>query len=288
MTIRIGISGWTYPPWRGVFYPKGLPQKNELAFAASQFRTIEINGTFYGLQRPESFSALVDATPDDFVFSVNGSRFITHIRRLQDPQTILANFLASGVLKLGRKLGPLLWQLPPNFRFDAERIESFLACLPHDSDEAAALARRHDARLAGRAYTKPGPHRALRHAMEVRHESFKTASFVELLRRYDVALVCADTVAWPRLGDVTSDFIYCRLHGSEELYASGYDPAAIEAWARRVDTWSRGGTPQDLDRCGPVARRRKRDVFVYFDNDIKVRAPHDARALGVALQMPVP
>jgi uncharacterized protein YecE (DUF72 family) len=284
MTIRVGISGWTYKPWRGVFYPKGLTQKNELSYAATQFGTIEINGTFYGLQRPESFSAWAEATPEDFVFSVKGSRYITHMRRLQDPPAVLANFLASGVLLLGKKLGPFLWQLPPNFRFDAERIEAFLACLPHDTEAAAALARRHDKRLAGRSATKPGPHRALRHAMEVRHESFKCAEFVDLLRRYEVALVCADTVEWPRLGDVTADFIYCRLHGSEELYASGYDRAAITAWAKRAATWSGGGTPKDLDRCAAIAPRRRRDVFIYFDNDMKVLAPHDARALCAALR----
>ena len=279
MTIRIGISGWTYPPWRGIFYPKKLAQKNELAYAANQFRTIEINGTFYALQKPQSFAAWAETTPEGFVFSVKGSRFITHMRRLREPQTLLANFLASGVLALGRKLGPFLWQLPPNFKFDPERIEAFLAVLPHDTDAASALARNHDKRLAGRALiTAPSPHR-LRHAMEIRHDSFATSEFIDLLRRYKVALVCADTVEWPRLADVTADFIYCRLHGSEQLYASGYDPPAITAWAARAKTWSTGGTPKDLDRCAPLAPRRNRDVFIYFDNDIKVRAPHDAKEL---------
>jgi uncharacterized protein YecE (DUF72 family) len=284
MTIRIGISGWTYPPWRGIFYPKKLAQKNELACAASQFRTIEINGTFYALQKPQSFAAWAAATPDDFVFSVKGSRFITHMRRLREPQTILANFLASGVLGLGAKLGPFLWQLPPNFKFEAERIEAFLAALPHDTDAASAIACNHDSRLAGRALIKaPAPHR-LRHAMEIRHDSFATREFIDLLRHYKVALVCADTVEWPRLADVTADFIYCRLHGSEQLYASGYDPPAIDAWAARAKTWSAGGTPKDLDRCGPLAPRKKRDVFIYFDNDIKVRAPHDAKELEKKLK----
>jgi uncharacterized protein YecE (DUF72 family) len=283
VTIRIGISGWTYAPWRGVFYPKGVTQKNELAYAASQFRTIEVNGTFYGLQRPESFTAWTAATPDDFVFSVKGPRYITHIRRLQDPQAMLANFLASGVFCLGEKLGPFLWQLPPSFHFDAERIEGFLACLPHDTEAAASLARKHDEKVAGRAYTKPGPHRALRHAMEIRHESFADPAFIDLLRHYKVALVCADTVEWPRLADVTADFIYCRLHGSEQLYASGYDPAAITPWAKRAKTWSGGGTPKDLDHLAKPAPRDARDVFIYFDNDLKVRAPHDAKALESAL-----
>ena len=284
MTIRIGISGWTYPPWRGVFYPKGLVQKNELAYAASQFRSIEINGTFYALQKPESFAAWAEATPNDFVFSVKGSRFITHIRRLQDPQALLANFMASGLLRLGPKLGPILWQLPPSFRYDPERIEPFLAALPHDTEQAAHLARQHDQRLNGRDWTQPGSHHALRHAMEVRHESFRDAAFVALLRHYKVALVCADTEAWPRLADVTADFIYCRLHGAEELYASGYDDAAIADWARRVRIWSAGGTPGDLDRLAAPAPKRKRDVFIYFDNDLKVRAPHDAKALEKRLE----
>jgi uncharacterized protein YecE (DUF72 family) len=282
MTIRIGISGWTYKPWRGVFYPKGLPQKSELAFAASQFRTIEINGTFYALQKPESFAAWTEATPDDFQFSVKGSRYITHIRRLQDPAALLANFMASGLLRLGRKLGPILWQLPPTFRYDPARIEPFLAALPHDTEHAAALARRHDQRLDGRDWVEPGGHRALRHAMEIRHESFRDAAFIDALRHYNVALVCADTQAWPRLGDATADFIYARLHGAEELYASGYDDTAIAAWAGRVKVWSAGGTPADLDRVTKAAPRRKRDVFLYFDNDIKVRAPHDAAALDAS------
>jgi uncharacterized protein YecE (DUF72 family) len=282
--VRIGISGWTYAPWRGVFYPKGLARKNELAFAATQFNTIEVNGTHYSLQRPESFAAWKAATPDDFVFAVKGSRYITHMLRLHDTEVALANFLASGVLKLGRKLGPLLWQLPPNFQFDAQRIGTFLACLPRDTDAASALARRHDQRLAGRAAVEADEPQRIRHALEVRHHSFMTGEFIDLLRRHDVALVCADTVSWPRMGDVTSDLIYCRLHGSEELYASGYDAGAIADWAKRVETWAAGGTPKDLDRCGSVAPRRKRDVFVYFDNDIKVRAPGDAAALEAALK----
>jgi uncharacterized protein YecE (DUF72 family) len=288
MTVRIGISGWTYPPWRGVFFPPGLKQKQELPYAASRFRTIEVNGTFYGLQRPEAFAAWADAVPEDFVFSVKGSRFITHIRRLREPETLLANFIASGLLRLGRKLGPILWQLPPTFRFDAERIGAFLAALPHDTEAASRIAARHDKRVEGRVFLDPAPVRPMRHAMEVRHESFRCREFLELLREHDVALVCADTVSWPRLGDVASDFVYCRLHGSEELYASGYDSASISEWAARVKTWASGGTPRDLDLLGPPAPRRPRDVFVYFDNDIKVRAPHDAQALADLLKVGPP
>ena len=277
--VRIGISGWTYPPWRGVFYPKGLPQKRELEYAARQFRSIEINGTFYGMQRPDAFAAWADAVPDDFVFAVKAPRYITHMLRLRNAATPLANFIASGPLRLGPKLGPILWQFPPNFRFDPERIGSFLALLPHDTEAAAQLGRRHDDKLKARAWLRTSTHRKLRHAMEIRHDSFRTDAFVELLRRYDVALVCADTVEWPRLMDVTSDFVYARLHGSEELYASGYDDTALDDWARRVVAWARGGEPHDAERIGGKARSRPRDVFIYFDNDMKVRAPHDAGGL---------
>jgi len=278
--VRIGISGWTYAPWRGVFYPQGLAQAQELEFASGQFRSIEINGTFYRAQRPESFADWASRTPEDFVFSVKASRFITHIRRLKDVATPLANFFASGLLRLGEKLGPVLWQFPPNFRFDAERIDAFLAMLPHDTEAAAQLARQHDERFKDRLWTETDAKRPVRHAIEIRHESFRDPHFVDLLRRHDVALVCADTVAWPRLMDLTSDFVYCRLHGSEELYASGYDDAALDAWADRVTAWAAGKEPADAKRIGPPARASgTRDVFVYFDNDTKVRAPHDASEL---------
>jgi uncharacterized protein YecE (DUF72 family) len=277
-TVRIGISGWTYPPWRGVFYPRGLPQKRELEYAAGQFSSLEINGTFYGLQRPDAFADWADRAPEGFVFAVKAPRFITHIRRLREVQTPLANFIASGLLRLGPKLGPILWQFPSNFRFDAERTEAFLKLLPHDTKAAARLARGHDDHLKAPAWlsTDEGP---MRHAFEIRNETFRTRAFVDLLRRYDVALVCADTVAWPRLMDLTSAFVYCRLHGSEELYASGYDDKSLDEWAARVVAWARGGEPADAERIDGKAPRRRRDVFVYFDNDAKVRAPFDAKAL---------
>ena len=280
-TVRIGISGWRYPPWRGVFYPPKLPQKRELAYAANIFRSIEINGTFYSLQRPEYFEAWAAETPDDFVFSVKGPRFITHIKRLKDVKAPLANFLASGVLRLGPKFGPILWQFPPNFRFDLPKLESFLKMLPHDTESAAALARRHDKRLSGRSALKTDARLPLRHAMEIRHVSFVTPAFIELLRAYDVALVCADTVEWPRLMDVTSDFIYCRLHGSEQLYASGYDREALDQWAARVASWARGEQPADAKQIikPGKSQMQPRDVFIYFDNDAKVRAPFDAQGL---------
>jgi uncharacterized protein YecE (DUF72 family) len=278
-TVRIGISGWRYPPWRGIFYPPKLPQKRELAYAANIFRSIEINGTFYSLQRPEYFEAWAAETPDDFVFSVKGPRFITHIKRLKDVKVPLANFLASGVLRLGPKFGPILWQFPPNFRFEPKKLETFLKMLPHDTEAAAALARRHDKRLSGRSALKTDTKRQLRHAIEIRHNSFVTPAFAQLLRKYDVALVCADAVEWPCLMDVTSDFVYCRLHGSEQLYASGYDQETLDRWAARVACWARGKIPADAEQIskGGPSETQPRDVFVYFDNDTKVRAPFDAQ-----------
>ncbi len=181
-------------------------------------------------------------------------------------------------MRLGPKLGPILWQFPPNFRFDAERIEAFLKLLPHDTRAAARLGKKHDDRLKAPAWLKVDE-RPMRHAFEIRNETFRTRAFIDLLRKYDVALVCADTVAWPRLMDLTSDFVYCRLHGSEELYASGYDDVSLDDWAARVVAWVRGGEPVDAERVDGKGRRRKRDVFVYFDNDAKVRAPFDAKAL---------
>jgi len=282
--IRIGISGWRYAPWRGVFYPKGLRQKDELAYAAGKFATIEINGTFYSLQRPELFAAWHAATPPDFVFAVKGGRFITHMKKLRDIEVPLANFFASGVLRLKEKLGPILWQFPPNFPFDEARFEAFFALLPRDMSEARRLARRHDRRLAGRAWIGRSDQRRLRHAVEIRHESFMTPRFVALLRRYGIALVFADTVDWPYFEDITSDFIYLRLHGSQELYVSGYDDAVLDRWAARIALWAAGRTPQDA-HCivSGMAAVEPRDVYVYFDNDAKVRAPFDA--LGLARRL---
>jgi uncharacterized protein YecE (DUF72 family) len=279
--IRIGISGWTYPPWRGVFFPKGLKQRDELCYAARQFRTIEINGTFYGLQKPKSFDTWRDGTPEGFMFSLKAPRFITHIQRLRGVEISVANFLASGLLRLGPKLGPILWQFPPNLKFDSEIFETFLALLPHDTEHAAALAKKHDARMKGRNWCETDRKRPLRHAVEIRHESFRNKDFIALLRHYKIALVCADTVEWPRLMDLTADFIYCRLHGSEQLYASGYGPEALDDWATRIRAWARGGEPADAEHAGSPARPRKtgRDVFMYFDNDMKVKAPANAAAL---------
>jgi uncharacterized protein YecE (DUF72 family) len=279
--IRIGISGWRYAPWRGVFYPKGLRQKDELAYAAGKFATIEINGTFYSLQRPELFAAWHAATPRDFVFAVKGGRFITHMKRLRDIEMPLANFFASGVLRLKDKLRPILWQFPPNFAFDEARFDAFLALLPRDTEEARRLARRHDHRLVGRSWIGRVDDRRLRHAVEIRHASFMSPRFVALLRRHGIALVFADTVDWPYFEDLTADFAYLRLHGSEELYVSGYTDAALGRWAARVLRWAAGRGPKDARLIAPGAPAAgSRDVYVYFDNDAKVRAPFDA--LGLA------
>ena len=279
--IRIGISGWSYKPWRGVFYPEDLTQKKELAYAASQFSSIEINGTFYSLQRPSSFATWAEQTPPGFVFSIKASRYITHMLRLRNVEQPLANFFASGLLALGSKLGPILWQFPPNFQFNPELLEEFFALLPRDTYAAATLATKHDERLKGRAYIDSGSRRAVRHAIEIRHPSFVVPEFVSLLRRYNVALVCADTVEWPLLMDVTADFVYCRLHGSEVLYTSGYSDQALDQWAARVATWAGGGEVTDGDHASPKPARKRaaRDVFVYFDNDANVFPPKDARAL---------
>ena len=287
-SIRVGISGWTYPPWRGVFFPKGWPQRRELEFASRQVNSIEINGTFYSLQRPASYQAWYEATPHGFVFSVKGGRFITHLKRLKDVETPLANFFASGILGLREKLGPILWQLPPSFRYDRQRLTHFFALLPRNTEQAAKLARQHAAQLHGRAHTTADAVRPLRHALEVRHATFATREFIEVLREHDIALVVADTAGkWPFLEDVTSDFIYVRLHGDEELYVSGYTDAALKEWAHKIHIWSKGLTPSRTTRVGPPAERAsgRRDVFVYFDNDVKVRAPFDAMSLAHSLKI---
>ena len=284
--IRIGISGWRYEPWRGVFYPEKLTQKSELAYASSKFNSLEINGTFYSLQRPSSFASWKKDTPEDFVFSVKCPRFITHIRRLREIEGPLANFLASGVLLFEKKLGPFLWQLPPNFKYQAELLENFFKLLPMDSATALNIARSHDERIKTDDGLEVSGKFPVRHAIEIRNQSFANEEFIALLRKYNVGLVCADTPEWPRMMDLTSDFIYCRLHGSEKLYENGYDDKALDDWARRVADWAQGREPKDaervVDEAGP--KRAARDVFVYFDNDLKVKAPVDAQALSVRIQ----
>ena len=265
---RIGISGWRYPPWRGVFYPPKLPQKKELAYAAQRFRSIEINGSFYSLQRPSSYLAWRSETPDGFVFAVKGGRFMTHNKKLRDCEGPLANFFASGVLALEEKLGPILWQLPPQLGFDATRLEAFFALLPKTTFEAARLGARHDARLAFEPWLEPTRDRPIRHALEVRHDSFHDPAFLRLLARWNIAVCVADTAGqWPAIDAVTSDFVYVRLHGDKRLYVSGYSGTSLDGWAERIRSWLARG----------------RDVYVYFDNDVKVRAPFDAMNLAARL-----
>lgn len=293
--IYIGISGWRYEPWRGVFYPDGLGQDHELEYASRALRSIEINGSFYSLQKPDSYAAWYAATPKGFVFSCKGNRFITHTLRLRDIDGPVANVLASGVFNLRDKLGPFLWQFPPNFKFDPGRMEHFLSILPHDTEAALAMARRHEPRMKGKVALEIDKKRKLRHAVEIRNDSFIDEAFIALLRKYKVALVVADTAReWPYYEDVTADFMYLRLHGDKELYASGYSDSALDRWAARIGAWSEGGQPADVrlisSKAGP--KRASRDIFCYFDNDIKVKAPFDAHRLmarlGLAEGLTVP
>lgn len=281
-TVRIGISGWRYAPWRGVFYPRGLPQRRELEHASRRLGTIEVNGSFYALQRPESYRRWRAEVPDGFVLPVKGPRFVTHMKKLADVATPLANFFASGVLALGDGLGPVLWQLPPTLGYDPDRLAAFFAQLPRTTTQAAALAARHDERLDDRALTRTDADRPVRHVLEVRHDSYRTPEFPALLREHGIGLVVADTAGrWPYLEDVTSDVVYVRLHGDRELYVSGYDDPALDRWADRVRAWAAGGEPADAHRLGPPAPASGgRDVFVLLDNDTKVRAPFDAMALA--------
>ena len=269
--IRIGISGWRYAPWRGVWYPEGLAQRRELEFCGSHFPTVEINGSFYSLQRPEYYEQWYRETPPGFVFAVKGSRYITHLLRLNDIEKPLANFFASGVLALRDKLGPFLWQFPPMFAYRRDRLARFFSLLPRSTRAALALARRRDARLHGRARLSIDAERPLRHAVEIRHPSFMNDDFVSLLKEHGIGLVVADTAGkWPKMLHATADFVYVRLHGDIEIYTSGYSDQALAGWARRIRGWDRDG----------------RDVYVYFDNDAKVKAPFDAlrlmRRLGLA------
>ena len=281
--IRIGVSGWRYAPWRGVFYPADLAQRRELEYASRCFSAIELNGSFYSLQRPESYARWYTDTPPGFVFAVKGGRFITHMRKLRDAREPVANFFASGIFNLKEKLGPILWQLPPTLKYDRERLEPFLALLPHDTRAASRLARGHAAWMRNRIQLTAGPARTVRHAIEIRHQSFLNPSFIELLRAYRIGLVVAETAdRWPLLHDITADFVYIRLHGDQELYRSGYSDAALTRWGRRISAWAAGEEPTDtrkiVDQEPP--RAHGRDVYCFFDNtDDKLRAPFDAQAL---------
>jgi uncharacterized protein YecE (DUF72 family) len=283
--LRIGISGWRYAGWRGVFYPKDLAQRRELEFASRAFNSVEINGSFYSLQLPSSYQKWYAETPPGFVFSVKGPRFISHMKKLRDVEAPLANFFASGVLALREKLGPILWQLPPNFGWNPERFSEFFSLLPRETEAAARLGRRHDAKLKSRAWTRIDQSRPLRYALEVRHPSFMVPEFFELLREHNIAFVMADTAGkWPYTEDLTADLVYARLHGDEQLYVSGYSATALDWWASRLALWSRGKQPPDAKLISsPLGAPRQRDGFVYFDNDAKVHAPFDARGLAERL-----
>lgn len=278
--VEVGISGWTYDGWRGTFYPPKLSHKRELEFASRQLPSIEINGTFYSLQRPSSYMKWYDETPEHFVFSVKANRYITHVKKLNDIEIPMANFFSSGVLALREKLGPFLWQFPPSMRFDPDKFEKFLDLLPKDFNEAARLGKKAEI-TKDRQYLKVLKNFKLRHAVEIRHDSFHNPWFIDMLRDHNVAIVFADTAGrWPYMEDITADFIYVRLHGDEELYVSGYDDKTLDFWSERIKRWKHGKEALDKltmtdDPIAPIDR----DVFVYFDNDSKVRAPVDAKEL---------
>jgi uncharacterized protein YecE (DUF72 family) len=253
--IRVGIGGWVFAPWRGVFYPKGLPQAQELNYASRHLTSIEINGTFYRTQKPESFRKWADDTPDDFVFSLKGPQFATNRRVLAEAGSSIERFFESGVLGLKGKLGPVLWQMAPTKKFDPEDFAAFLALLPPKLDG-----------------------RAIRHVVEVRHESFLVPAFIELLKKHSVAVVLVESGKHPLIADVTSDFVYLRLQGTSEKVKTGYPPAALDAWAKRAKTWEAGGVPDDLAIIGKKPAKAKRDVFVYMIAGAKERAPAAAMA----------
>jgi uncharacterized protein YecE (DUF72 family) len=284
--IYIGISGWRYPGWRGKFYPKDLPQNRELEFAAKTFNSVEINGTFYSLQLPSSYQRWYDVTPPGFLFAVKGPRFITHMKRLRNSMTPLANFFASGVLALREKLGPLLWQLPPNLQFNREQLDEFFRLLPRDFRDAVKLAKQHDKKLKAPAFLKTDLSIPLRYALEIRHTTFLVPEFFELMRIYNIAFVFADTARkFPYSEDVTADFVYIRLHGATQLYVSGYDDSALAWWAKRIKAWRRGRQAANSKLVTTAkVRSDRRNVFVYFDNDAKVHAPFDAIRLAKLLQ----
>jgi uncharacterized protein YecE (DUF72 family) len=256
--IRVGIGGWTFEPWRGTFYPKDLPQKRELEYAGRHLTAIEINGTYYGSQKPESFARWRAETPDGFVFSVKGPRFATNRGVLAEAGSSIERFFASGVTELKEKLGPINWQFLPNKKFDAADFEAFLKLLP---DKASGL--------------------AIRHVVEVRHESFRVPEFIALLRKHRIATVLTDKEEFPEIPDVTADFMYLRLQRSAEKVATGYPPKELDKWAERARTWAKGDVPKDIAPiAGPEKKASKsRDVFIFMINGFKPKAPAAAMAL---------
>ena len=268
-TAYIGISGYDYKPWRGQFYPDDLPARRWLEFASGRFNSIELNGTFYSLKSPKVFERWVSEVPArDFVFAVKGGRFITHNLKLRNAERSLGNFFASGVLALGKRTGPFLWQLPATYRFDAERMDTFMRMLPRSARDAEAVALQHDDRLRRGALVDAAAPVRYRHCFEVRHESYFHEEFYAILRERKCGFVIADTAGkFPYAEEVTADFVYVRLHGSQVLYASGYSDAELDAWAAKIAHWR-----------SPAGGAR--DVYVYFDNDAKVHAPFDAQRLA--------
>ena len=256
--IYVGIGGWTFEPWRGVFYPKGLPQAKELAYAGERLTAIEINATYYGSQKPESFRKWAAAVPDGFVFSVKASRFATNRKVLREAGDSIKRFIGSGVLELGDRLGPLLWQFAPFKKFDEADFGGFLELLPATVDGWR-----------------------LRHVVEVRHDSFRTPAFVALLKKFGVAVVYAEHATYPGIPDVTGDFVYARLQKGEDSIPTAYPPKALDRWAERARSWADGGEPDDLPRVDGTNKpaAQPRDVFVYFIHEGKVRAPAAATAL---------
>jgi uncharacterized protein YecE (DUF72 family) len=286
--VRIGISGWRYKGWRQSFYPQGLKQAAELQYASTLFRTIEINGTHYSLQSLDSWRHWYEETPADFVFSVKGARYLTHLLRFRDDSARVgsANFFAQGLLALNEKLGPLLWQFPPSFRFEPAGMERFLRMLPRDTPAALSLARQHDERIKVQ-HLAIEREQALRHAVEVRHASFLDPAFVKMLRKYAVALVVSDsTESWPLAEDLTAGFVYIRLHGTESRYSGAYADEALDQWAARIEAWRRGSQPADARLIAPdlSPSSQRRDVYCYFDNDAKTHAPFDAQRLMKRLE----
>ncbi|HVY14497.1 MAG TPA: DUF72 domain-containing protein [Rhodopila sp.] len=255
--IRVGIGGWTFEPWRGTFYPKGLPQKRELEFASRALTSIEVNGTYYGSQKPDSFARWHDETPDDFVFALKGPRFVTNRRVLAEAGSSIERFFASGVLLLRDKLGPINWQFMGTKAFDRDDFAAFLKLLPR---------------------TVEG--RAIRHAVEVRHESFRCAEFIDLIADHGVAVVTAGDSKYPQIADATAPFVYARIMGTTENEATGYSSAALAAWADRARAWSRGGVPDDLQAVSkPKQTKAGRDVFLYVISGFKERNPAAAMSL---------
>jgi uncharacterized protein YecE (DUF72 family) len=255
--IHIGVGGWTFAPWRGVFYPEKLAQSKELGYAASKLTSIEINGTYYGSQKPESFRKWASEVPDGFVFSVKGPRFATNRRVLAEAGDSIKRFYDSGVTELGSRLGPVLWQFAPTKKFDEADFGAFLELLPRALDG-----------------------HKLRHVVEVRNDSFRTAPFIALLRKFSIPVVFADHATYPAIADITSDFVYARLQTGQDTIPTAYSPKQLEQWAARLQLWAAGGEPDDLPRVDEKpAKKQPRDVFAYVIHEGKIRAPAGAMDL---------